>query len=76
MDEISPIYSIFRALAVLSILALIVITGWNEPLKYRFMSHAEIYALENPAPATTTTDNSWMWEKGRSGTLNRGAYKR
>ncbi|RYD76492.1 MAG: hypothetical protein EOP84_16795 [Verrucomicrobiaceae bacterium] len=64
---------VFRAFALAGVLALVLILGWNEPLKYRFMSRAEIYSLENPQQVTD--DKSWMWEKkGRR--LEQGAYNR
>lgn len=71
--ETSITEHIFRTLVLLGILALVILLGWNEPLKYRFMSRAEIYALENPAQ---TKDNSWMWDQNRKSKLERGAYNK
>jgi hypothetical protein len=77
--EMSITEHIFRVVSLLGFLGLIFILGWNEPLKYRFMSRAEIYALENPqqpqqqAPVAA---NSWMWDKTRKSKLDRDAYNR
>lgn len=32
------------------IVAVIIAVGWNQPLRYRFMSAEEIYAIEHPEP--------------------------
>ncbi len=74
--ETSIAEHIFRTIALLGFLALVVILGWNEPIKYRFMSRAEIYALENPQVAAPGSDKSWMWDKTRKGKLDQGAYNR
>ncbi|MCE9610288.1 MAG: hypothetical protein K8R23_08860 [Chthoniobacter sp.] len=34
-------------------LAAVIFLGWREPLKYRFMSRAEIEKIEHPAPPPT-----------------------
>ena len=70
MQEDSLTETILRTGGLLLVLGLIVLLGWNEPLKYRFMSRVEIYALENPP---TTPGGTWMWQKSK-GTLDRGAY--
>lgn len=45
-------------------LAGLLFLGWNEPLRYRFISRAEIYTLEHPAtpaPAPSTpSPGAWM----------------
>lgn len=41
--------SFWKWAVYLLIVATILLTGWKEPLRYRFMSKAEIYALEHPA---------------------------
>lgn len=64
--------SLFRLLILLLILGAIVVAGWNEPLRNRFLSRQEIEAF-NPEPAPPP-DADWMWEPGRSG-IERGAYK-
>lgn len=74
--ETSITEQIFRTLVLLGILAIIIILGWNEPLKYRFMSRAEIYAMENPTQTTPGADKSWMWDQSRRTKLDRGAYNR
>ena len=66
---------IFRAFALIGVLLLILILGWNEPLRYRFMSREEIYALENPQQqATPVAEKSWMWDKSQR-RLEQGPYK-
>lgn len=68
-------------LAFLLVCIAIVFIGWNEPLKYRFMSEADIRALEHPAtpepvttPAPTTPSGAWMRER-RRGALDTGPVK-
>jgi hypothetical protein len=49
---------------IVGILAL----GWRQPLKYRFLSQAEIYELENPStptPIPVASPTPWMWDKER-----------
>jgi hypothetical protein len=57
-------------LIILAILAL----GWRQPLKYRFMSQAEIYEYENPStptPIPVASPTPWMWDKARKSALER-----
>ena len=74
MDENSLTETLLRTAGLVLILSVVVLLGWNEPLKYRFMSRAEIYALENPQPENPN-GGAWMWEKSK-GALDRGAYNR
>jgi hypothetical protein len=74
--ETSIAENIFRTLALAGIVALVLLLGWNEPLKYRFMSRADIYALENPPQAAPGSDTTWMWDKSRQGKLDRSPYNR
>lgn len=62
--------SLFRLLILLLILAAIIIAGWNEPLRNRFINQKEIEAFTEPPPPT----GDWMWEPGRT-SIERGAYK-
>lgn len=51
------------------ILAALVFVGWHEPLRYRFLSRAEIHAIEHPAtppPAVTPKPGGWMNQGGRT----------
>ncbi len=41
---------IVHAVFFVVICTVIVLLGWNEPLRYRFMSSQEIALLENPPP--------------------------
>ena len=54
------------------IVAAILFLGWRQPLRYRFMSAAEIYALEHPA--TPRPGTPWMWDPARNTKLDREAY--
>lgn len=74
MEENSLTETILRTTGLLLILSVVVLLGWNEPLKYRFMSREEIYALENPERENPNS-GAWMWSKG-SGPLDKGAYNR
>ena len=56
------------------VIAAILIVGWRQPIRYRFMSRAEIEALERPPSMASPTP--WMWDKSRSTTLDRPAYHR
>jgi hypothetical protein len=53
--------------------ALIAVTvlflGWRQPLRYRFMSAKQI--VEEQASPTPTP---WIYDRGRSTKLDRGAY--
>jgi hypothetical protein len=73
MEENSLTETILRTAGLLFIVGVVVFLGWNEPLKYRFMSRAEIHALENP---NRTPGGAWMWQRGDDGKLDRGAYNR
>jgi hypothetical protein len=44
----SVLISILRAIVLLMIMLIIVAVGWNEPIRYRFMSADEIFRTENP----------------------------
>lgn len=46
--------------------------GWNQPLRYRFMSREEIAMMDSVTPAPK--QGAWMWETKRSSKLDRGAY--
>lgn len=56
------------------LVAAILFLGWRQPLRYRFMSRQEIYALEHPA--TPPPGTPWMWDPARNTKLDRGAYGR
>jgi hypothetical protein len=77
MEENSITETILRTGGLLLIVGVVVLLGWNEPLKYRFMSRAEIHALENPGPSgPPPRGGAWMWQRGDDGKLDRGAYNR
>lgn len=58
-----------------AILAGLIFAGWNEPLRYRFLSRAEIQNIEHPPPPVTPPPppppitpkpGAWMNEPSRS----------
>ena len=55
-----------------AIVAALVFVGWHEPLRYRFLSRAEIHAIEHPAPPpptpgpVTPKPGAWMDGAGRT----------
>ena len=73
----------FALLSVVLIGALLLI-GWRQPLRYRFMSKADIYALEHPTTPTpiptriaqVTPAPPWMWDPSRRTPLDKGSYNR
>ena len=50
--------------ACVALLGLVVMVGWNEPIRYRFLTKAELAELEHPpdpAPAALPVhDGAWM----------------
>ena len=66
---------ISKWLLFLAFAAIILIAGWKQPLRYRFMSAAEIYALEHPAtPPPATPSTTWMQDPRRRTLLDEGSY--
>ena len=58
-----------------ALVAGLIFIGWHEPLRYRFLSRADIYAIEHPAPPSTPTPapkpvtpkpGAWMNEPTRT----------
>ena len=64
--------SISKWLLFLVSVAVILIAGWKQPLRYRFMSTADIYAIEHPKPPPTPTPAAWMQDPGRRTLLDGG----
>ncbi len=61
----------------LLIVGAVLYTGWRQPISYRFMSAAEIYALEHPVdPVAVAAAQAtpWMWDPNRKTKLDRGPY--
>jgi hypothetical protein len=52
----------------------VLVIGWNQPLRYRFMSKQEVAAMYASTPPPPP--GAWMWEANRSSKLDRGAYGR
>jgi hypothetical protein len=72
MDK--PILDNLKFFSVIGIvIATILVVGWRQPLSYRFMSKAEIDAIENPPRASPTP---WIYDKARSTDLDRPPYNR
>ena len=67
--------TISKWLLFLAAVAIILIAGWKQPLRYRFMSPAEIYAAENPPTnIPQATPGAWMQDPTRRTLLDGGAY--
>ncbi len=71
-----------QVLGFFAVCGAILFIGWNEPLKYRFMSEADIHAIEHPAtpePAVTpqpaTPAGAWMHERRPGSRLDSGPVK-
>ncbi len=76
----------------LAILGTILFIGWKQPLRYRFMSTAEIWAMEHPSeplplppgstpfptpkPTPTPSTPSWLWDRTRKNPLDNQPYVR
>ncbi len=61
-----------------AVLAIVTFVGWREPLRYRFLSRAEIHAIEHPAPPPSPTTppppkpGEWMNDPKRPTKLDDG----
>lgn len=61
----------------LAIVGAILVVGWNEPLRYRFMSEQEIDAVEHPAPPPATPvpeRRSWLPDRVKNNPLDNRPY--
>ena len=58
------------------LVTLILMIGWNQPLSYRFMTKGEIKVVEEGVATPTPAPGSWMWDRERSSTLDRGGFGR
>jgi hypothetical protein len=56
---------ISKCLLFAASVAVILIVGWRQPLRYRFMTHQQIYSEQHPAPPPPTQP-AWMAEKERT----------
>ncbi len=70
--------SAFKWLVYLAAVAGVLYLGWNEPLRYRFMSRAEIDEIEHPKVEVEATPTpvpvkpgKWMWESNSGTGLDR-----
>jgi len=64
----------FLVVYVLMVCAILMV-GWDQPLRYRFMSREEIAALNAPDP--TPKPGTWMWDSSKRGNqLERRPYAR
>ena len=68
---------VINAAVFLALCVVVVCVGWNEPLRYRFMSEQEIAEVERPpaTPAPTPRPSAMEWRSQQSGTsLDRAPY--
>jgi hypothetical protein len=65
--------TISKCLLFAATVAVILVFGWKQPLRYRFMSHQQIYAEQNPATPIPATP-AWMAERERT-LLDRAPYR-
>ena len=65
--------TISKWLLFIACVATILVAGWKQPLRYRFMSPAEIYAVENPR-VVGPTPSTWMQDPTRRTLLDGGPY--
>ena len=56
---------ISKCLLFAATVAVILIFGWKQPLRYRFMTRQQIYAEQHPTPAPVATP-AWMAERERT----------
>ena len=66
MTEESFVSKVVHAVIFLAICFAILAIGWNEPLRYRFLSAREIEEIERP-PATPAPEPTPSWIEGRYG---------
>ena len=62
-------------LAYFTVVSALIFVGWHQPLRFRFLSQAAIYAIEHPAtppPAVTPKPGAWMSETTRTTKLDGG----
>jgi hypothetical protein len=60
--ETSVLSSFFRLCGLIVVVVIIILLGWNEPLKNRFQKPVEVVPVE-PTPAPVPERGNWMWEK-------------
>jgi hypothetical protein len=74
------IESAFKWLLYFAAVAGVLYLGWNEPLRYRFMSRAEIDETEHPVFVEPTPipkkAGHWMWDGNPRTSLDIQPYKR
>ena len=74
-DDTLDSLKFFAVVAI--VIAAILAVGWRQPLRYRFMSRADIEALENPpTPEPATPSTPWIYDSSRPTSLDRPAYQR
>ena len=76
---------IAHLLVFLAIVGAILFVGWNQPLRYRFLSQRDIDLIEHPVtpppvgrrPAEVTpnpTRPSWIWDRAKENPLDNRPY--
>jgi len=77
MDDETLFAKLVNALVFVAICLVIVLVGWREPLRYRFMSAEDIAAEHPPPPPPPPPEpppNVMEWHP-EGNPLNRGPYK-
>ncbi|MEO8352550.1 MAG: hypothetical protein ABI680_12510 [Chthoniobacteraceae bacterium] len=84
-SQIVMVDSFFKWVAYFAVVSGVIYLGWREPLRYRFMSRAEINKLEHPVVPTPRpqrvveakpTPVHWMWDENKKTLLEKDPYNR
>jgi hypothetical protein len=69
MHDSIKFWTLFAVVAVA-----ILVVGWKQPLRYRFMTKQEIASINAPEP-TPPPKGAWMWDTSKRGSkLDHGGY--
>jgi hypothetical protein len=87
-QEESVAAKVAHLLGFLAIVGIILFIGWNQPLRYRFLSQRDIDLIEHPPapptprpvvrtnqPATPNPERpSWIWDRAKENPLDGRPY--
>lgn len=63
----------FVLMYIVMVMAILMV-GWDQPIRYHFLSKEEIATINAP-PAPTPKPGAWMWDKSKRGNaLERKSY--